>query len=266
MMKLIIPSLVLLLLGPTAPVAIELTRVLPVPTTQPVSSATTQPAGKVVKLPGLLIYLEQGYVDVEAEVCLEQGTLELIACTKGTKEHESIVAIAARPMHVHTALLLLGANNGHPARWEPADEEKTRWIDLPPRGDWIQVSLVVATADGKVTESPISKFIAPSEDHSAERGPDGKTANEERFPDRFLFAGSVLRDQDEGPRQYLADVSGNVISISTFGDEVLCLPEVHSQQSGALLWQVDPTHLPKPGSRVILRLRPQKPLDDGKKP
>jgi hypothetical protein len=55
-----------------------------------------------------------------------------------------------------------------------------------------------------------------------------------------------------------------VISIATFGDEVLCLPEVHSSENGALMWSIDPTHLPALGSKIILRLRPQaKPADKG---
>jgi hypothetical protein len=47
-----------------------------------------------------------------------------------------------------------------------------------------------------------------------------------------------------------------VISIATFGDELLCLPEVHSQDNDALMWQVNATNLPAVGSNVTLRLRP----------
>jgi hypothetical protein len=57
-----------------------------------------------------------------------------------------------------------------------------------------------------------------------------------------------------------------VISIATFGDEVLCLPEVHSSENGALMWSIDSTHLPAVSSKIILRLRPQaKPADKGDK-
>ena len=40
---------------------------------------------------------------------------------------------------------------------------------------------------------------------------------EHKFPHSFVFAGSHLRDKGSGPREYLSDLSGNVISISTFG-------------------------------------------------
>ena len=63
------------------------------------------------------------------------------------------------------------------------------------------------------------------------------------FPNTFLFAGSHLRDNGPGPRQYLADLSGNVISISTFGDELLCLPTVHGHANDSLMWQIDAAEL-----------------------
>ena len=81
-----------------------------------------------VKLPGLIIDLQHKHVDLEAHVCINNGYLELIACGKGSKEHESIVAVTARPMHIHTALLLIGARNGHPAMLEISDGKSTRWI------------------------------------------------------------------------------------------------------------------------------------------
>jgi len=73
-------------------------------------------------LPGLVVDFQNRCVDIKATICLDEGMLELIACTKETKEHESIVTITARPMHVHTALLLLGANNGKPAS-EPGEDD-----------------------------------------------------------------------------------------------------------------------------------------------
>jgi len=239
--------------------------------TAPESGPATQPAeahaeGRdsdeparpgVVKLPGLQINFEQQYVDVEAEICIERGALELIACTPGTKEHESIVTVAARPMHIHTALLLLGLKNGHPATRRPINEEKTRWVFLPPRGQLVEVSLVIQDNRGDGLEFPISDFVtqtdgadafAPEPVEPVEEGPE--------FPDAFIFAGSVLHKTEEGEQVYIADRSGHVISVSTFGDELLCLPEVVSQDNQALLWKVDTTALPEVGTKVTLRLRP----------
>ena len=213
-----------------------------------------------LKMPGVDLNLEERSVDVEATVCLHEGLLELVACTKGTKEHESIVAIDARPRHVHTALLLLGAKSGNPAMrrqiGEPGDE---RWVDIPPRGGDVRVFFVYKGKDGKTVERPISDFISPADKDLP--GFVGEEVDEDdEFPTHtFLFAGSMLHGEGEGPRTYLSDVSGNVITIATFGDEMLCLPGIHSHEKGALMWQVDPAHdLPAVGEKVLLRLRPGK--------
>jgi len=188
----------------------------------------------------------------------------LIACTKETKEHESIVTITARPMHVHTALLLLGADNCNPAMRKSVGEEGTRWVDIPPRGDPVDVYLVLRNNEGKVVERPISDFVTRSEERpdvpaGAEEG--NAQQGDTKFPKTFLFAGSLLVGEGPGPRTYLADQSGNVISIATFGDELLCLPGIHAKANDALMWRIDASKLPKVGSKVTLRLRPQRKSD-----
>jgi hypothetical protein len=67
------------------------------------------------------------------------------------------------------------------------------------------------------------------------------------FPDTFLFAGSHLFDNGDGPRTYLADESGHVISIATFGDELLCIDGTHAHANDALMWQINPDNLPPVG-------------------
>ena len=227
---------------------------------------TDQSVDKSVKIPGLVLDLNKKCIDLEATICLDDGLLELVACTKGSKEHESIVAVSARAMHIHTALLLLGANNGHPAMRKQVGREKKRWINVPPKGDEIRVFLITTSATGKQIERPISDFIIRSKlrvdevDGTVIAAPNEakKTAvtAKEQFSNTFLFVGSHLRKTGKGPPQYLADSSGNVISIATFGDELLCLPFHETQENNALMWRIKPKSLPKAGTQVILRLRP----------
>ena len=181
-----------------------------------------------MKLPGLVINFQRRCVDIEATVC-------------------------------HAALLLLGANNGNPAMSKPVDAQGERWVHLPPRGDPVGVYLVFEDKDGKMIEHPISDFVARPEKRPDEfAGDEGRGDEEEgKFPNTFLFAGSQLRHNGPGPRTYLADVSGSVISIVTFGDELPCLPGMHSKDNEALMWQIGATTLPKVGSKVTLRLRPR---------
>ena len=133
-------------------------------------------------------------------------------------EHESIVSIAGRPIHIHTALLLSvpgrDAGIAHGAR-----DEEVRWIPVKPAGDAIQVSLVFPDTEGNPQEHPIHRFIAFAT-KKVEGLPQPKI-EPKPFPDSFLFAGShLVRDVDQ---KYLCEQSGNIISISTFGDELLCL-------------------------------------------
>ncbi|MBI1371771.1 MAG: hypothetical protein GC159_03295 [Phycisphaera sp.] len=213
-----------------------------------------------VEFPGVIIDLKNKCVDIEASVCLDRGPLELIACTRGTKEHESIVSINARPKHVHLGLLLIGTRNGNPAmsREVPVKDSTPRWIDIPPRGDPIEVFLVLKDAAGQSVEHPISDFVMRSEGDRdpVENGGALHTTNDAKLLNSFVFAGSHVIKDDEGRSQYLADIEGNVISISTFGDEVLCLPGWNSDVNAALAWQINPAKLPKVGSKVTLRLRP----------
>lgn len=220
-------------------------------------SSASKPVRETMELPGVEINFQKQCVDIEGTVCLDQGLLELVACTEGSKEHESIVAIKARPMHVHTALLLLGAKSGNPAMRKPAGDQKERWVDVPPEGDPVNVYLVYREPDGKKVERPIGDFITRSENQPGEGLPVDKENAEGEFPNTFLFAGSHYLGDGPGPRKYLSDLSGNVISIATFGDELLCLPGIHGQDNGSLMWAVDATHLPKVASKVTLRLRPR---------
>ena len=231
-------------------------------------SAAVKSVRKPVVLPGLVVDFQKRCVDLEAKVCLDAGYLELIACTKGSKEHESIVSVSSKALHIHTALLLLGADNGHPEMRKLVDEKSQRWVNLSPRGDPVEVMLVLPNSNGKLTERPICDFVERSTGRLDEvsgnvlpaSGVNVKSGNRAsaEFSKVFLFAGSRLRDAGTGPKQYLADLSGNIVSIATFGDEVLCLPSHQTQQNSALMWQVKPDVLPKVGTMVTLRLRPRK--------
>ena len=221
--------------------------------------AEAPPAQTVVRLPGLVADLERRVVDIDATVCLDQGTLEFIACTKGTKEHESIVTVDARPTHIHAALLLLGLRVGHPGMSRRMEGEPPRWEAIPPRGDPVEVSLVLRGVGGDPVEFPIRDFVSPAGqgDDAAPPRARGDAGAPAPFPDVFLFTGSRVEQDEQGNRRYAADESGHVISVATFGDEVLSVPDLQSADNAALLWQINPELLPKVGTRVTLRLRPK---------
>jgi hypothetical protein len=212
-------------------------------------------------MPGLKIMVKKGYVDVDAKVCLAEGFLELIACTKDSKEHEALITVEPKAAHIHAALLLINAQPGNPAmRKEVQTEDGPRWVDFPPRGQEIEVFLVFNNKDGQPEEHTIDKFLIKGMDENFDGVPVEPVKKEDRkFPTHtFLFTGSHVFKDGEADPIYLADESGNVISLSTFGDELLALPGVHAHANEALAWAVEPTHLPPLNTKVILRLKPKK--------
>ena len=217
---------------------------------------------KELELPGVTINAKERYVDVVTEVCLDGGALDLVVCTKDSKEHESILSIDAKPVHVHMALLLIGAQAGQPAHQKPIGEgDDKRWMFIPARGHKVDISLVIKDEEGNPMERPIAEFIRHIGEEAAfvEELTTGKKPEEKKFPtSTFLFVGSHLIDAGKDkPRRYIAAESGNVVSISTFGDEMLGLSEMFGHVNGDLVWEINDQLLPKKGTKVTMRLRPQ---------
>lgn len=213
-----------------------------------------------LNLPHVKINLEEWSVDVQAKVCEEYGLLEVIACFKGTRDHESVVSTEAKPSHIHTALLLLGGVPGSPAMQQMLSEDPPRFRHILPSGSPVDVSLVLKDDKGVAVERPINELVIRGKnDYGDPSQPaEDEDAKKENFPHKtFIFAGShLLPAEGDAPRKYLADTEGNIISISTFGDEVLCLSGFHEKANDSLVWQAD-SEILKPGE-VILRLRPHK--------
>ena len=154
---------------------------------------------------------------------------------------------------------MLGARPGTPALRVLPGESGTRavrWIPVKPAGDAIQVSLLFPDAKGKPQEHPINRFITFAQPKEIAGLPQPKI-QPKPFPASFLFAGSHLVDNGAQPKKYLCEQSGNVISISTFGDELLCLAGKHGHENDGLIWELNSKGLPEVGTPVILRLRPK---------
>jgi len=216
-----------------------------------------------LKLPGISLNPADRFIDINATVCLNHGLLELVACTKNTKEHESIVVLNARPIHIHAALLLLKAKPGRPAMQKVIDDENLRWTPVTPTGEQVEVSLVFQDNKGKIEEFSISTFVSPTKLNEFK----GLELDEkiQPFPKTFLFAGSHFSEEKNMPRKYACEYSGNVISISTFGDELLCLPGIHGHANDGLAWEVNSEKLPKVGTNLNLRLRLSKSTQENPK-
>jgi hypothetical protein len=202
-------------------------------------------AGPITPVEGITVWPDEHRVEIAAVACLEAGWLEQIACSPRTREHESLAVIEALPSSVHAALLLAGFEPGAPGAWSQEDGEL---VFTRPTGDPIDI-FVRYEYDGRTVDESIRTWITSGDRRAA-------------FPEiPWVFAGSFFAPNPEwmGPGEhYVADQTGSIIGLVTFGDEVVAFEEVFADQQDVqpLQWQVRTEHVPAPGTPVTLILRP----------
>ncbi len=203
------------------------------------------PTTSQATLPFIRIDRDAGLIDLEAVVVLRRGDwVELVACSPGSKEHESILTVAARPSHVHLALLLLGLEPGAPMHFASGATADAPVAAIAPEGPPVHVSVIVPTEDGApAPEIPVTRWIL-----------DRTTG--QPLPDLpFRFTGSRLVPIN-GRDRYLADLHGTVISLVNFGDEVMARPTDLTNANDQAALQANTDTIPPLATPVILRLRP----------
>lgn len=207
----------------------------PTPTTQPASAPTSQPgSGVVAYQSGVTINFALRQVEVAATVILRDAAIELFACSPRAREHESIVRIEARPLHVFEALGLIGLTNGHPVQW---DEQ--RQAPVPATGDLVSVSVRYEDAGRSHTVSAWEWL----------RRSDGVPLDD-RPP--WVFAGSARDSRGE----FAADHEGTVIAVVDFPTSLLSLRMPHSADNDALWLAPNTDAIPPIGTACTLILRP----------
>ena len=190
-------------------------------------------------LPGITIDRQAGHIDIDGLFAAQDAYLELVACTRGTKEHEAVVSITATAQHLHFALILLGAQPGAPAQWIETENGEPHGID--PTGSRVRVSLLVKQNNAWI-ETPLSRFIVDR---------DGQPI----AGDTFVFGGSkITRKQNR--TLYEADRSGNAIALVAFDDATLNWPTALTHANEHLEFYTHTAAIPAPGTPVKLRLRP----------
>ncbi len=233
----------------------------PAPSATPSTQAVTEPAPTappppewVALSPKVRVARAAGLVEFDAVAVLVEGFLEQFVCTASTREHESLFVFEGKASEIHAALLVAGLVPGAPGGWrEPADDAEAieaGFVALAPHGP--EVSVEVVLADGSrhgiasfARLSPVA-FDSDADDGRAPPAP----------PSRFVFAGSRFRARADGGERYLADDSGSLVGLVTFGDETIAALEVIPDQASvaAPVFEGDPSRMPAPGSRVVIRI------------
>lgn len=191
--------------------------------------------------PGVRIDWESGVVEIDARVVLRDGLLELLACSPNTREHESILRIEARPLHVFQALGLLGLEPGHPARWDPDTQR-----GVPASGPPLEVRIRYPAGEAGTREVAAHEWLLDA--------PSGEPIG----PLSWVFSGSLF-DQ-EG--RLAADSEGTVLCLVDFDTALIALSESHSASNEALWLRPHTAMIPELGTpcALLLLTRPPRSL------
>jgi hypothetical protein len=207
------------------------------PATSEVKPPPEDKAGLLRLAPDSAVWLdkENKRIIVEGQVCLTRGLLEMFACPKETKEHESIVAVNAKAYVVHAGLLALGAKQGHPVQFDPQY--------VAASGPRVDVFCFWTDENGKQRQTPAQQWIRSV-----------KTKKPMEY--HWVFAGSDFwLDENTGKRHYLGD-SGDFICVSNFPSATLDLPVKSPQDNEHLFYEAFTERIPPRGTKVTLVLAP----------
>lgn len=95
-------------------------------------------------------------VVVKAEVCLRNGSLEMLLCLPQTKEHESILKYEGDARTLHAGLVAAGIEPGKPVSFDPDF--------TPPQGPVMDLTLHWTDAKGVSRTAPAGDWIRTSTD------------------------------------------------------------------------------------------------------
>jgi hypothetical protein len=175
-------------------------------------------------------------VAVDGTVCLREGALEMFACPRRTKEHESIVAVDSKAFQVHAALLAVGARSGSPAKFRPEY--------VPASGTEIDIDIVWTDSTGAVHRDKAQNWVK-----------NAKTGKPLEYS--WVFAGSSFGRNEFTKQEVYAADSGDFICVSNFPTAMLDLPVESSESNADLLFVAFTENIPPVGTRVRLVLTPK---------
>lgn len=187
-------------------------------------------------------------VDGSIPIDVHGGTprvfLEVLVCSRDTREHESLVVTDAKASEVHAALLMLGLEPGAPGAWR---FDGTALAPTPPTGPRVRVD-VRYDKGGVRVEEPVESWVANL------RG--GASLAERDAGQNFVFAGSRFVAHG-GAGVYAADAEGTLVGLTAFGSETIAWTGMHHHDSALEQpqWIADPAKVPAFGKRVKVVIR-----------
>ncbi len=217
--------------------------------------------GAIRKLmPNMPVWIDskRKMVIMDGEICLRKGSLEMFACLRGTKEHESVVAVATDAYVVHAALLAIGAKDGDPVQFDPEYQ--------PPSGETIDVLVQWKDDNGKVQTRKAQDWIRDARNKKV-------MTYDWVFPGSYFWKDVTLEavqkakeegiDPDTLPgKMVYAAEGGELICVSNFKSSMMDLPVPSTDANNDLWFEAFTENIPKEGTKVRLFLIPRKEKDD----
>src|SRR5262249_54519040 len=139
-------------------------------------------------------------------IVLREGVLEHLLCAKGTKEHEAILATDAPARGIHAALLLTGAEPGHPVQFRPRFE--------PPAGTAVSIE-VRWREGGTLRTTDARRWVW-----------DQKTKAPLKLD--WVFAGSLIYEDPVTKKAAYAAEEGDLVTVANFAGAILDVPMASS--------------------------------------
>ncbi len=201
-------------------------------------------------------------VEFDAEVIADLSDprkklfLEVLACPRDTKEHESLVMTLVKPSQVHAALLLAGLTPGRPVTWPQGEPGSKAPPPTPAEGDPVNVTFNwTDPATNQPRSAPPLEWVVNAK--TGERASD--------LGNGFVFAGSLMvKRRGPGPGQpealpperYDADSAGTLVGLASFGSETIAWTRPFSPEASLAepVWIADRERVPPLGTKVVVRL------------
>lgn len=253
------------IVGFAAGLLLVLGQVMPILADEPAAAPKKDPTGMTRLHPTMPVWLDvpNKRVVMVGEVCLREGQLEMFACVRRTKEHESILTVptaiaefedpnfkgsgnpyAPLALAVHVGLMAAGAEFGNPARFVPDYQ--------PARGSEIEVTLFWSDDKGVRHRARAQDWVRSH-------------ATQKPMTHPWVFGGSRFYVDDKtGEKTYLAE-EGDFICLSNFPTAMLDLPVASPNENNALVFEALTEAIPPMKTKVTIVLTP-KPGSFQKKP
>jgi hypothetical protein len=205
---------------------------------------------------------DRKHVVMVGRVCQRQAPLELFACLRHSKEHESVVTVDTKAYVVHAGLLATGAEPGRPVQFVPEF--------APPSGTEIEVTVAWKDEDGRRRQCRAQDWVhdtsqlytmfqgVVANEFDEELNLEDQTAAWDDMSYPWVFAGSIfVQNERTGERAYEADSEGDLICVSNFPSAVLDVPVRSTDSNAALMFEAYTERIPPLGTPVTLILTPK---------